>query len=62
MSHNHDHDSINANHDSHNLNMWKGFVAMIGLTLFFFTEKALNIIVEWRKYNKRQKQVLQKKY
>ncbi|XP_012218312.2 zinc transporter foi isoform X2 [Linepithema humile] len=40
--------------DQHTLNMWKGLVAMMGLVLFFFTEKALNLLAEWRKQRQRR--------
>jgi hypothetical protein len=60
-SHSHEnsqsHLSIDHREDEHNTNMWKGFVAVIGLVMFFFTEKALNIISEWRKYNRNRSQV-----
>ncbi|XP_046747138.1 zinc transporter foi isoform X2 [Diprion similis] len=60
-SHEHDHHSgsehgeslSNTKHD-HDTNMWKGFVAMMGLVLFFFTEKALTMIAEWRKSRQRR--------
>ncbi|KAK0073466.1 hypothetical protein PV325_009691, partial [Microctonus aethiopoides] len=46
---------VEMNHEEmHNLNMWKGLVAMMGLILFFFTEKALSMIAEWRKYRQRK--------
>ncbi|XP_015519951.1 zinc transporter foi isoform X1 [Neodiprion lecontei] len=59
--HEHDHHSgsghgellSNTKHD-HDTNMWKGFVAMMGLVLFFFTEKALTMIAEWRKSHQRR--------
>ncbi|XP_043279328.1 zinc transporter foi isoform X2 [Venturia canescens] len=38
----------------HNINMWKGLTAMIGLIIFFFTEKALSMIAEWRKHRQRK--------
>ena len=60
-SHSHEssqsHLSIDHGDEDHNTNMWKGFVAMIGLVMFFFTEKALNIISEWKKYNENRNQV-----
>ncbi|KAG7209686.1 hypothetical protein KM043_011331 [Ampulex compressa] len=40
--------------DQHNINMWKGLVAMMGLVLFFFTEKALTMLAEWRKHRQRR--------
>lgn len=41
----------------HNLNMWKGLTAMLGLITFFFTEKALAMIAEWRKHRQRKNKV-----
>ncbi|XP_076229868.1 zinc transporter foi [Nomia melanderi] len=63
MSHDHSHD--HHSHDDndhadmdhkeqHNINMWKGVVAMMGLVLFFFTEKALTLVAEWRKLRQRR--------
>lgn len=40
--------------EQHNLNMWKGLVAMMGVVTFFFTEKALIILAEWRKRRQRR--------
>lgn len=63
MTHNHEHSQIHESHfitnheELHNLNMWKGFVAMIGLVLFFFTEKALTVLAEWRKHRQRRNKV-----
>ncbi|XP_076233617.1 zinc transporter foi isoform X1 [Calliopsis andreniformis] len=63
-SHEHTHEHVHGdNHndhtvidhkEQHNLNMWKGLVAMIGLALFFFTEKALTLVAEWRKLRQRR--------
>lgn len=59
----HSHDGSNTVHaeinseDSHNSNMWKGLVAMMGLIMFFFMEKALSMISEWRKYRQRKNKV-----
>ncbi|KAJ8679860.1 hypothetical protein QAD02_015647 [Eretmocerus hayati] len=52
-SHSHEHSFSHSSmeHDDHDTNVWKGFVAVLGLVLFFFTEKALNMIAEWRKCN-----------
>lgn len=58
--HSHTHLSVNHSDDEHTTNMWKGFVAVIGLILFFFTEKALNIIAEWKKYNQSRNEVSKK--
>ncbi|KAK2577006.1 hypothetical protein KPH14_011968 [Odynerus spinipes] len=55
--HNHDHKNnftIIDHEEQHNLNMWKGFAAMMGLVLFFFTEKALTVLAEWRKHRQRR--------
>lgn len=59
MSHSeHDHSHETLDHETvHNLNMWKGFTAMMGVVLFFFTEKALNMIAEWRKHRQRRSKV-----
>lgn len=69
--HHHEHDEHQEhehNHDEngeflidhmnlHSMNMWKGLVAMMGVVLFFFTEKALNVISEWRKHWQHKKKV-----
>ncbi|KAL6441966.1 hypothetical protein ACFW04_002373 [Cataglyphis niger] len=41
--------------EQHNLNMWKGLVTMMGVVTFFFMEKALIILAEWRKRRQRRK-------
>lgn len=38
---------------SHDDGMWKGLAAMLGVVFFYFTEKGLTVVVEWRK--RRQK-------
>ncbi|XP_017752577.1 PREDICTED: zinc transporter foi-like [Eufriesea mexicana] len=59
MSH-HSHEHTHHDHaeldykEQHNMNMWKGLVAMMGLALFFFTEKALTMLAEWRKLRQRR--------
>lgn len=64
--HSHSHEtalSRNSEADSeaeHNTNMWKGLTAMIGLLIFFFTEKALSMIAEWRKHRQRKSKVRKK--
>lgn len=57
--HEHHHDSaLSIDHvNLHSMNMWKGLVAMIGFVSFFFTEKALNMISEWRKHWQHRKKV-----
>lgn len=71
MSH-HNHEYIHNDHveldfkeqhnvnfkEQHNMNMWKGLVAMMGLALFFFTEKALTMLAEWRKLRQRRNKVI----
>ncbi|XP_018340535.1 PREDICTED: zinc transporter foi-like isoform X2 [Trachymyrmex septentrionalis] len=59
--HEHHHDDSNAlliDHvNLHSMNMWKGLVAMMGFVIFFFTEKALNVISEWRKHWQHKKKL-----
>ncbi|XP_011149779.1 zinc transporter foi isoform X2 [Harpegnathos saltator] len=53
--HHHGSGALSFDHEAlHNLNMWKGLVAMMGFVLFFFTEKALTMIAEWRKHRQRR--------
>lgn len=63
--HEHEHrdeSSASIDHMSlHSMNMWKGLVAMMGFVLFFFTEKALNMISEWRKRWQHRKKVNERK-
>lgn len=60
-SHSHDggHETMSMiDHEAaHNENMWKGLVAMLGLVLFFFTEKALTLIAERRKQHQKRNKV-----
>lgn len=51
--HDHDHDH---NHNQ-NATMWKGMAVLLGIVLFFFTEKFLNLGSEWRKKRQRSKKV-----
>lgn len=54
MTPGHDHSNPNAVVEvSHNDGMWKGLTAMLGVVFFYFTEKGLTVVVEWRK--RRQK-------
>ncbi|EGI61159.1 Zinc transporter foi [Acromyrmex echinatior] len=59
--HEHHHDESSAlliDHvNLHSMNMWKGLVAMMGFVTFFFTEKALNMISEWRKHWQHKKKL-----
>ncbi|KYM96773.1 Zinc transporter foi [Cyphomyrmex costatus] len=61
QEHEHHHDESNAlliDHvNLHTMNMWKGLVAMMGFMTFFFTEKALNVISEWRKHWQHKKKL-----
>ncbi|CAK1593480.1 unnamed protein product [Parnassius mnemosyne] len=54
MEHDHDHEGgaleVKTAHDD---GMWKGLAAMLGVVFFYFTEKGLTVVVEWRK--RRQK-------
>lgn len=43
--HHDDHD----HHHNHEVNMWKGCVAMLGLVFFFFMERMITIAAKWRK-------------
>jgi len=51
------HGSLSSAKDEHDLNMWKGLVAALGLVFFFFTEKCLTLVGEWRKKRQRRKKV-----
>lgn len=57
MSPAHDHDNPHSTEvdakSSHDDGMWKGLAAMLGVVFFYFTEKGLTVVVEWRK--RRQK-------
>lgn len=52
LEHDHGH-SEGAESSSHDDGMWKGLAAMLGVVFFYFTEKGLTVVVEWRK--RRQK-------
>ncbi|XP_029171895.1 zinc transporter foi-like isoform X2 [Nylanderia fulva] len=57
--HEHHHDESSStlliNHmEQHTSNMWKGLVAMMGFVFFFFTEKLLITLTEWRKHRQRR--------
>lgn len=52
-NHNHHHD-----HQHNNENMWKGFVAMMGLTFFFVMEKVILFVGKWRKGRQKSKVVI----
>lgn len=58
--HSHENALSNDHVDQHTLNMWKGLVAMMALVMFFFTEKALNMVAEWRKKRQRRNKVTRK--
>nr|CAD7451970.1 unnamed protein product [Timema tahoe] len=44
-------------HAAHDLNMWKGLVAALGVVFFFFTEKCLTLVAEWRKTVQKKRKV-----
>ncbi|XP_045508330.1 zinc transporter foi isoform X2 [Colias croceus] len=52
MEHDHSENAIEVR-ASHDDGMWKGLAAMLGVVFFYFTEKGLTVVVEWRK--RRQK-------
>ncbi|XP_052742818.1 zinc transporter foi [Bicyclus anynana] len=52
-SHDHGHENALNGKSSHDDGMWKGLAAMLGVVFFYFTEKGLTVVVEWRK--RRQK-------
>jgi hypothetical protein len=51
------HDNLSSAEVEHDLNMWKGLVAALGLVFFFFTEKCLTLVGEWRKQRQRRRKV-----
>jgi hypothetical protein len=51
------HDDFSSAEAEHDLNMWKGLVAALGLVFFFFTEKCLTLVGEWRKQRQRKRKV-----
>ncbi|XP_071638405.1 zinc transporter foi isoform X1 [Temnothorax longispinosus] len=56
--HHDDSSALSIDHvNLHSMNMWKGLVAMMGFVSFFFTEKALNVISEWRKHWQHRKKL-----
>ncbi|XP_038217663.1 zinc transporter foi [Zerene cesonia] len=52
MEHDHSENAVEVR-ASHDDGMWKGLAAMLGVVFFYFTEKGLTVVVEWRK--RRQK-------
>lgn len=58
----HDHskvlsDSHGAEEAEHDMNLWKGFVAALAVVFFYFTEKCLSLLTEWRKRRQRNSNV-----
>lgn len=47
--HGHSHETEVDSRISHDDGMWKGLAAMLGVVFFYFTEKGLTVVVEWRK-------------
>ncbi|XP_063217568.1 zinc transporter foi [Bacillus rossius redtenbacheri] len=45
----HGHSDAHEHSSSHDLNMWKGLAAALGVVFFFVTEKCLTLLAEWRK-------------
>lgn len=58
-SHSHDHapSRKDSEPDDHDVNIWRGLVAMLGVVFFYFTEKCLTLIAECRKKRQRKTQV-----
>uniref|UniRef100_A0A0A9XM25 Zinc transporter foi n=1 Tax=Lygus hesperus TaxID=30085 RepID=A0A0A9XM25_LYGHE len=55
-SHNHDgHDA-----DQHTTNLLKGLVAALSAIFFYFTEKGLSMVTDWKKRNQRKNKVMTK--
>lgn len=46
-----------SSQDEHDINIWKGLTAMLGVVFFYFTEKFLTMVVECRKKKQRKTQV-----
>ncbi|KAK9496723.1 hypothetical protein O3M35_013016 [Rhynocoris fuscipes] len=40
--------------NQHEINLWRGFVAALAVVFFYFTEKCLSLITEWKKKNQRK--------
>ncbi|XP_073984020.1 zinc transporter foi-like isoform X2 [Rhodnius prolixus] len=40
--------------NQHEVNLWRGFVAALSVAFFYFTEKCLSLITEWKKKNQRK--------
>nr|CAD7591275.1 unnamed protein product [Timema genevievae] len=56
-SESHVHSDGTDSHAAHDLNMWKGLVAALGVVFFFFTEKCLTLVAEWRKTVQKKRKV-----
>ncbi|XP_025836597.1 zinc transporter foi isoform X2 [Agrilus planipennis] len=57
MSATSDHHDPDHDHHDHTINMWKGLVAMMGLILFFVTEKVIIFGAKWRKKSQLKKKI-----
>ncbi|KAL1132665.1 hypothetical protein AAG570_010617, partial [Ranatra chinensis] len=60
-THSHDSSSVeeeqdieDAEMDQHSINLWRGLVAALAIVFFYFTEKCLSMIAEWRKRKQRK--------
>jgi solute carrier family 39 (zinc transporter), member 10 len=52
------HDHSSDGDDSHGRdNVWRGFVALVGILLFFFMERCLTVVSEWRRRNQKKNKV-----
>ncbi|XP_039298721.1 zinc transporter foi [Nilaparvata lugens] len=48
-THSHSHSTVIPAVDNHDINMWRGFVAMVGIVFFYMTEKCLAMVASLRK-------------
>jgi len=60
-THSHSHTDLpEGSDDSHDANIWRGLVAMLGVVFFYFTEKCLTMVAECRKKRQRKTQLMPK--
>jgi hypothetical protein len=54
----HEHSSDGGESGAHSRdNVWRGFVALVGILLFFFMERCLTVVSEWRRRNQKKNKV-----
>ncbi|RZF46129.1 hypothetical protein LSTR_LSTR012989 [Laodelphax striatellus] len=53
-THSHSHSTVIPAVDNHDINMWRGFVAMVGIVFFYITEKFLAMVASLRKRKQRK--------